>query len=188
MAEAPAIHDWPLPYVPRLARRDPAHVDLLVVHCTELPDLDMARSYGERELYPDSGTGASGHFYIERNGAVSRFVDPARSANHCRGYNPRSIGIELLNLGRYPDWFHTESQRMTEPYPEVQIESLLALIAMLRTDFPTLRWIAGHEDLDRAMVPSSDDPTRDVRRKLDPGPMFPWSKVLERCGLDRLPQ
>ena len=185
MSDAPTIRDWPLPYVHRLARRDPAHVDLCVIHCTELPDLDMARSYGERELYPDSGTGASGHFYIERNGAVTRFVDPARSAHHTRGYNPRSVGIELVNLGRYPDWFHTGRQVMTDPYPPVQIEALLALIGMLRAQFPALTSIAGHEDLDRAMVPSSDDPAREVRRKLDPGPMFPWDTVLARSGLRR---
>ena len=185
MSEMPPIHDWPLPYAQRLARRDPAQVDLCVIHCTELPDLDMARSYGERELYPDSGTGASGHYYIERDGTVSRFVDPVRSANHTRGYNPRSIGIELVNLGRYPDWYHSGSQVMTDPYPALQIEALLALIAALRADFPALRYIAGHEDLDLALVPASDDAGIEVRRKLDPGPMFPWPLALERSGLTR---
>ena len=34
--------DSPLPYVERLATRDTADVDLLVVHCTELPDLAIA--------------------------------------------------------------------------------------------------------------------------------------------------
>ena len=185
MSDAPQIRDWPLPYAQRLARRDPAQVDLCVIHCTELPDLDMARSYGERELYLDSGTGASGHYYIERGGEVTRFVDPLRSANHTRGYNPRSIGIELINLGRYPDWYHSGRQVMTDPYPAAQIESLLALIAALRVDFPALRYVAGHEDLDLALVPASDDDAIEVRRKLDPGPMFPWAVVLERSELER---
>ena len=98
----PAIHVWPLPYEERLAQRPAAQIDLVVIHCTELPDLATAREYGERELY-DSGTGNSGHFYIDRDGAVHLFARPTRITNHTRGYNPRSIGIELVNTGRFPD-------------------------------------------------------------------------------------
>jgi N-acetylmuramoyl-L-alanine amidase len=35
-------------------------------------------------------------------------------------------------------------------------------------------------------VPASDDPSRQVRRKLDPGPLFPWPAVLQGSGLTRL--
>ena len=98
----PAIHVWPLPYEERLAERPASQVDLVVLHCTELPDLATAREYGERGLY-DSGAGNSGHYYIDRDGSVHLFVRPNRVANHTRGYNPRSIGIELVNTGRFPD-------------------------------------------------------------------------------------
>jgi len=56
----PAMHAWPLPYEERLESRPSARIDLVVVHCTELPDLATAREYGERELHA-SGTGNSGH-------------------------------------------------------------------------------------------------------------------------------
>ena len=56
------VLDEPLPYVPQLDRRPLAQVDLVVIHCTELPDLATAREYGERVLYPMSNTGNSGHF------------------------------------------------------------------------------------------------------------------------------
>jgi N-acetylmuramoyl-L-alanine amidase len=177
------VHPRPLPYVDRLPPRDPATVDLLVVHCTELPDLALAREYGERVLYPDSGTGNSGHYYIDRDGRTECWVDPARVAHHVRGHNQRSIGVELVNRGRYPDWFATTSQQPTEPYPEPQVDALLGLIALLRRDFPALRAIAGHEQLDLAVEPASDDPARTVRRKIDPGPLFPWPIVLARSGL-----
>jgi N-acetylmuramoyl-L-alanine amidase len=36
-------------------------------------------------------------------------------------------------------------------------------------------------------VPATDDASRSVRRKLDPGPLFPWHEVLRDCGLVRLP-
>src|SRR3546814_11398454 len=77
-----------------------SQVDLVVIHCTELPDLATAREYGERVLHTGSGTGNSGHYYVDRNGDCHRFVAPDRVAHHVRGYNPRSIGIELVNAGR----------------------------------------------------------------------------------------
>jgi N-acetylmuramoyl-L-alanine amidase len=180
------IEVQPLPYESRLLERRVEDVDLVVIHCTELPDLAMARSYGERVLYDDRGTGASGHYYVDRDGRVLQWVDPLRVANHTRGYNPRSIGIELVNLGRWPDWLHSERQRMSEPYPQAQVDALLQLLAALRARFPRLDQVAGHEDLDRAMVPASDDPTREVPRKRDPGEMFPWQRVLAASGLQRL--
>ncbi len=180
-----SIRYVPLPYEASLEHRAPRQVDLVVIHCTELPDLAMARDFGKRALYP-SGAGNSGHFYIDRDGSVHQFVEPVRVAHHCRGYNPRSIGIELVNRGRYPDWLDSRSQAMEEPYSDAQVESLLRLLASLRSGLPRLEFIAGHEELDTAMVPASDDPEKLVHRKRDPGPHFPWPRVLQASGLKRL--
>lgn len=180
------VHDWPLPYAGQLEERRIEDIDLVVIHCTELPDLATARAYGERVLYPESGTGNSGHWYIDRDGAVLRFVPPERVAHHTRGYNPRSVGIELVNRGRYPDWLDSRRQAMDEPYSAAQIAALLALLRGLRDELPALRYVAGHEDLDTAEVPASDDPMRRVRRKRDPGPQFPWDVVERETGLTRL--
>jgi N-acetylmuramoyl-L-alanine amidase len=179
------VHDQPLPYVDRLPERPPAAVKRAVIHCTELPDLATAREYGEKVLHA-SGTGNSGHYYIDRDGATFRYVPGTRVAHHVRDHNADSIGIELVNRGRYPHWWDSRHQQMDEPYPEVQIASLLALLADLRQAFPALRQIAGHEDLDTALMPASDDPALQVRRKLDPGPLFPWDAVVPACGLQRL--
>ncbi|QDW66201.1 N-acetylmuramoyl-L-alanine amidase [Luteimonas granuli] len=176
----------PLPYEELLDARPLRQIDLVVVHCTELPDLATARGFGERVLYPASGTGNSGHWYIDREGRVERWVDPARVAHHVRGFNARSIGVELVNSGRWPDWLDSRRQAMEEPYPDAQIEALLSLLATLSVDLPALRWIAGHEDLDTGLVPASDDPAVQVRRKLDPGPLFPWARVLAATPLQRL--
>ena len=62
----PGLQLQPLPYHDRLPLRDPATLEMVVIHCTELPDLATAREYGERVLY-DSGAGNSGHFYIDRD-------------------------------------------------------------------------------------------------------------------------
>ena len=184
-ASALAVRDWPLAYVDALDARPVEAIDLIVIHCTELPDLAMARSYGERALYP-AGTGNSGHYYIDRDGSAYRFVPPERIAHHTRGYNARSIGIELVNIGRYPDWLDSRHQTMSEPYPDALIDALIALLRSLVVQFPSLREIAGHEDLDTAREPASDDPVLQVFRKRDPGPMFPWPGVLAAVPLERL--
>ncbi|MET7141839.1 N-acetylmuramoyl-L-alanine amidase [Xanthomonas sp. PPL139] len=176
------VHDAPLPYVGLLEERAPDSITLAVIHCTELPDLASARLYGERALYP-SGTGNSGHFYIDRDGSVHRYVPLQRVAHHVRGYNRQSLGIELVNRGRYPLWLDSRHQAMTEPYPPAQIQALIRLLQQLRAELPLLRHIAGHEALDRSLEAASDDPARQVQRKLDPGPRFPWPQVLEAVAL-----
>ncbi|PPU92333.1 N-acetylmuramoyl-L-alanine amidase [Xanthomonas albilineans] len=178
----PSIHDTPLPYVERLEARALDAIELAVIHCTELPDLASARAYGERVLYP-SGTGNSGHFYIDRDGSVYRYVPLQRVAHHVRDYNRQSLGIELVNRGRYPHWLDSRHQAMEDPYPVAQIQALIALLWQLQAELPQLRHIAGHETLDLSLEPASDDPRLQVRRKRDPGPLFPWTQVLAAVAL-----
>jgi N-acetylmuramoyl-L-alanine amidase len=182
----PTIHDQPLPYVDRLPERPASAVKTVVIHCTELPDLAAAREYGERPLH-DNGTGNCGHYYVDRDGGIYRYVPTDRVANHVRGNNANTVGIELVNLGRYPHWWDSRHQIMTEPYTDAQIAALIALLQQLRLDHPNLHSIAGHEDLDTARMPASDDASKEVPRKLDPGPLFPWPDVLRQSGLIRQP-
>ena len=180
------IKHAPLSYADRLERRSLDDIDLVVLHCTELPDMKVAREFGERIHYEDSRTGNSGHFYISREGRLESWVDPERVAHHTRGYNERSVGIELSNRGRWPDWFHSEKQVMTEPYPAAQIAALEWLLNELLERLGRLRWIAGHEQLDTEMVPATDSPDDKVFRKRDPGPMFPWKQLLASTSLKPL--
>jgi N-acetylmuramoyl-L-alanine amidase len=182
---APHIQINPLSYETRLIPRIAESIDLVVIHCTELPDLETAQEYGEVIHHPESSTGNSGHFYIDRDGSIEQWVDPLFMAHHVAGHNENSIGIELVNLGRYPNWLHSDSQTMTEVYPETQINSLILLLNHLVKRFPTLTDIAGHADLDRRMVPATDNPDLIVTRKMDPGPVFPWDSVLDMVTLTR---
>ena len=181
----PPVHLDPLPYELRLDARPLSQVDMVVIHCTETPTLASAREFGERVLYEGSGTGNSGHYYIDRDGTVVLYVRPDRIAHHVRGYNGRSVGIELVNTGRYPHWRDSRHQAMDEPYTDAQIEALVALLAKLRTELPSLRYITGHEDLDRELEAAFDDPSVLVPRKRDPGPLFPWERVLQAVPLER---
>jgi N-acetylmuramoyl-L-alanine amidase len=176
----------PLPYEERLEPRPLSKFDLVGIHCTEVPTLALSREYGERILYAGSQTGNSGHYYIDRDGTVVMYVRPERIANHVRGYNPRSVGIELVNTGRYPHWRDSKHQAMDEPYPDAQVEALIGLLRQLQTQLPALRYIAGHEDLDTEQEAAVDDPAVLVPRKRDPGPLFPWAQVMESVELTRL--
>jgi N-acetylmuramoyl-L-alanine amidase len=167
-----------LPYCQRLQQRDPELINLVVIHCTELPDMKMAREFGERIIYSESGTGVCGHYYIDRDGSIVRYVPEDRIANHVIGHNQHSIGIELVNSGRYPNWFRSTSQSPNEPYTKEQIESLKDLLKDLRERNQNLKSIAGHSDLDITMIPAEDDPKIMIRRKIDPGPQFPWDEIL----------
>ena len=182
----PPVELDPLPYETQLDARPLSQIDLVVIHCTETPTLESARSFGERVLYSGSGTGNSGHYYIDRDGRIVLYVRPERIAHHVRGFNQRSIGIELVNTGRYPHWRDSKHQAMDEPYPEAQITALLALLAQLREQHPSIRYIAGHEDLDTEMEAALDDASVLVPRKRDPGPQFPWQRVMETVEWDRL--
>lgn len=179
------IHDWPLPYETRLDKRPLNSIDLIVIHCTELPDMKTAREFGERVRYPKSRTGNSGHYYIDTDGTVYRFVANNRIANHTFGYNPRSIGIEISNIGRYPHWNDSRYQQFHVAYTKAQIDSLLSLLRQLKHDLPNLKYIAGHEDLDRRVQPADDDPNIMLPRRQDPGPLFPWSQLVPASGLTR---
>ena len=181
----PKIRQHPLQYVQRLESRCSDDIKLIVIHCTELPDLVMARIWGEKVIYPESQTGNSGHFYIDRDGSIEQWVPFNRMAHHVRGFNPRSIGIELVNSGRYPDWFRSDNQHMSEPYPDLQIEALVVLVNHLQTQLPGLEGVTGHEDLDTGMIPAEDKPGNMIRRKLDPGPLFPWSEFMNNISLNR---
>ena len=176
MPSPPPIHRHFLPYVDSLAPRGRGYIARVVVHCTELPDLAMAREYGERVLYAD-GSGNSGHFYIDRAGRIEQYVPLERIAHHVRGHNADSLGVELVNRGRYPDWLDSRHQAMDEPYPEAQLVALEALLHWLRGELPSLAAITGHDALDTTREPASDDPSLQVQRKLDPGPMFPWPRI-----------
>jgi len=173
----------PLPYVERLDTRSPESIRLVVIHATELPDMATAREYGERIHHEASRTGNSGHFYIDRDGRVEQWVPLERVAHHVRGHNKDTIGIELVNRGRWPDWYDSRHQDWEEGYPEPQIRALVGLLQTLESQLPGLVEIAGHDQLDRDWVAATNSPETLVRRKVDPGPEFPWTDVLSAIDL-----
>lgn len=109
-------------------------------------------------------TSVSAHYVIARDGKVIHMLNDYLRAWHAGNgswgkdtdINSSSIGIELDNNG-------------SEPFSDIQINSLLALLTKLKKDYniPTQN-IIGHADI----APS---------RKKDPSAFFPW-KLLAVNG------
>ncbi len=84
-------------------------IDMIVLHTTESTGISALNAF----LNP--GNNVSSHYLIIEDGAVYSFVREENTALHCRGYNKRSIGIELA--GHY-----------NRPLNPEQIESARRLI------------------------------------------------------------
>ena len=179
------VRDNKLPYWLNLQARTTEELNMIVIHATELTDLAKAREYGERVLYDESGTGASGHYYIDRDGTIEQYVPDNRIANHVSGWNAKTIGIELINRGRYPNWYHSDHQIMQEAYSTEQIDALIMLVNELKSRYSTIKYTQGHEELDMRIIEADNNPLIKVPRKMDPGPYFPWDKFIEAVDLKK---
>ncbi len=135
--------------------------DMIVLHYTGMQSGEAALA-----RLVDPAAKVSAHYMIEEDGRLFALVPEARRAWHAgvsswRGetdINGCSVGIELVNPG-HEHGYH--------PFPEPQIETLITLLADIRT-----RWtiedarILGHSDVAPA-------------RKEDPGELFPWKALAE---------
>jgi N-acetylmuramoyl-L-alanine amidase len=107
-------------------------------------------------------TGTSAHYVIGRDGKVVQMVNDYLRANHAglarwgneTDLNSCSLGIEIDNNGN-------------EPYADVQIKSLLALLSVLKKKYniPAAN-VIGHSDI----AP---------KRKIDPN-LFPWKQLADQ--------
>jgi len=115
------------------------------------------------KTFTTASTQVSAHYVICKDGTVNHMLNDYLRAwqagvskwGNITDVNSISIGIELDNNGM-------------EPFPDAQINSLLHLLAKLKTTYsiPTSNFI-GHADI---------APTR----KNDPNASFPWKELADR--------
>jgi N-acetylmuramoyl-L-alanine amidase len=108
-------------------------------------------------------TEVSSHYVIGKDGKIYHVVNDYMRSNHAGSgkwgsvtdMNSISLGIEIDNNG-------------TEPYTDLQIKNLLALLDYLKRTYniPAANFI-GHQDY----AP---------KRKPDPGPLFPWKQLAKK--------
>ncbi|MCZ8195475.1 MAG: N-acetylmuramoyl-L-alanine amidase [Aquidulcibacter sp.] len=137
---------------------------------------------GSANYFASNPDSVSAHFVIERDGTVIQCRRTNFKANHAGkssfrgliGLNNYTIGIEIANRGFSPTekegWLKSAHKNQSdwivwwEPYPDEQIRSVIEVSRALRAAHPTIKWIAGHDDI----APG---------RKIDPGPAFPMQRV-----------
>ena len=149
-------------------------IDTVVIHTTGGPTCDpksgrpvwvragtLAANMRFIEAHPKLGI----HYMIDRDGTLRRSVPEDQVAHHVFGHSARSIAIELINDGDGVD-----------PFPEAQLQAVTALIQDIaqRRGLPR-QAEQRHSDLDRTLMPCD----RTQRRKVDPGPAFPFQAVLD---------
>jgi N-acetylmuramoyl-L-alanine amidase len=131
--------------------------NFVIIHNTGSDDVDHAL-----DVLSDSIRRVSAHYVISRDGTIYQMVEEKARAWHAgvskwgdlTDLNSASIGIELDNNG-------------FEPFPDVQIASLLLLLSDIKTRYPILaaNYLA-HGDV----AP---------RRKVDPSVYFPWRTLAQ---------
>lgn len=131
--------------------------NFIILHHTAQESADLTI-----KTFTVKSTGTSAHYVIGRDGKVIQMVNDYLRANHAgvakwgneTDLNSCSLGIEIDNNG-------------DEPYADVQIKSLLSLLAVLtkKYNIPAAN-VIGHSDI----AP---------KRKIDPN-KFPWKKLSEQ--------
>jgi N-acetyl-anhydromuramyl-L-alanine amidase AmpD len=123
---------------PNHSSRNGARIDMIVVHCTEASlksTLDTFTNPGGRQV--------SAHYVIDRNGDIYQMVRDTERANHCRGANQNSIGIEHVG---------TEEQALASAQAKASADLLRWLVEQY--DIPRRR-IFGHDFAPGALTDTS---------------------------------
>jgi N-acetyl-anhydromuramyl-L-alanine amidase AmpD len=149
-------------------------IDMVVIHSTGGPTCDARTA---RPIWVKAGTLEEDlriieahptlgiHYMIDRDGTVRSSVPEDQIAHHVFGYSARSIAIELVNDGDGVD-----------VYPTAQLDAVAVLIRdIAKRRGVTRQGVKMHSDLDHGSM--SCDRTK--RRKVDPGPAFPFKTVLD---------
>lgn len=174
-----------------------------VIHYDVGTSIDSTMQYLLESVDKNPNKSASYHYLISRSGRIVELNDPKYtrawhagrssldlpSGEHLTSLNKSSIGICCCNHGysEAPDDPNKRGSRRVlapapiskrylfwEPYPLGQIAKLAELIKHVESELNfSAEFIVGHEDVSPG-------------RKVDPGPLFPWSFLWENLNLDYL--
>jgi N-acetyl-anhydromuramyl-L-alanine amidase AmpD len=125
-------------------------IDRIIIHITDAPTLESTVRY-----FTSSASKVSAHYLVGQAGEVVQFVSEADTAKHCKGSNPRSIGIEHVAIKRggvdYPRRDGTMQHFDALAPSQMQYETSAALVASLcdKYSLPINRTtIMGHREAD----------------------------------------
>lgn len=85
---------------PNHSSRNGVKIDAIVLHCTEATLDSTLQTFMDPTPLPE-GRQVSVHYVIDRNGDIYQMVADDDRANHCKGVNEHTIGIE--HIGQITD-------------------------------------------------------------------------------------
>ena len=153
---------------PNFSQRTSRKIESIIIHYT-----GMKTTQDSIKRLKSEKSKVSCHYLIENNGNIVQMVRDQDIAWHAgvsywdgkKGLNNGSIGIELQNKGEEFGY---------EKFREKQISSLIKLINSIKKNYNISdALILGHSDI----APE---------RKIDPGYLFPWSKLYQ-AGIGLMP-
>ena len=134
-------------------RRSTRSIRRIVLHTTEGSEQSAINTF------QNPSSRVSAHYLVSRRGRLTRMVQDKDVAYHVRNHNQDTIGIENEGRASNPNQWTT-----------AQLDTLVELVRALcdRYGIPKDRQhILAHADLD-------------PRRRVDPGPYFPWTDFMRR--------
>ena len=122
-------------------------IDKIIIHCTATPEgldvtIDQIRRWHKERGFSDIGY----HYVIYLDGSVHEGRSIDKVGAHCKGHNSNSIGIAHVGgLDKKNNHANTMTPR--------QEESLFKLIQELKTKYPSIKVVLGHNDFAATACP-----------------------------------
>lgn len=143
---------------------------MVVIHFTTLPTYAASFAFfapllnSRDDIAGGGAVNISVHYMVDKDGTIYRLAPDDVVCRHIIGFNHVSLGIE--NVGR-------NEVDLTE----AQLEADAALVAELKTRYPTIDYLIGHHEYQDRSLPHFAlhrelDPTYQPTRKNDPGPRY----------------
>lgn len=126
-------------------------VNEIILHCTGTePNANVTVESIDKYHREKKGWRCIGyHFVIYKDGSAHKGRDLAMVGAHCRGHNPRSIGI--CYVGGLDENGKASDTRTPE-----QKAAIASLISELKQKFPSIVKVHGHRDYNATSCPCFD--------------------------------
>ena len=143
--------------------------------------------------------GLSSHFLLDTDGTIYQTLDVKERAWHAGVANDVSVGIEIANLGAYPDKPELRVEGTIQgtalhqdPFTDAQYEALARLCATLVAVLPRIRPVFPRNaegEVIPQVLPDDGAAFEGIlghyhvsKAKVDPGPAFEWDRLARRMA------
>jgi len=116
-------------------------INEIIIHCAATkPSMDIGADWIRKvHIQENKWKDIGYHYVVRRNGAVEEGRHIEEVGAHCNGHNTGTIGICMVGG-------ITETGRPENNFTPAQFESVQLLINTLKSEFPGITKLSGHND------------------------------------------